>query len=134
MRLRPIIGWAVFFFLAAIVAQALPSPRGTFYFLKGKYCFTLRDYQAASVAYRESVNSDPNFARGYVELGSAYYALKNYSEAEQAFKTAMSIEEDSCASCGLGMVYRVQGRRYEAEAALGRSIQLNPRDTCPMTN
>ena len=31
-------------------------------------------------------SSDPEFARGYVELGLSYYELEKYAEAEQAFK------------------------------------------------
>ena len=131
MRLRAIIGWGVFFFLVAIIAHSLPSPTGTVYFFKGKQRFRARDYEGAIQAFKRSVSSDPKFARGYVELGSSYYALKRYSEAEDAFKTAMAIEADSCAACGLGMVYRIGGKNSDAEVLLRKSIQLNPLDTCP---
>jgi len=131
MRIRSMMGWGVFLFLASIIFQALPNPKATYYFFKGKERFSSRNYEAAEAAFRESVNSDPNFERGFVELGVTYCTLEKYPEAEQAFKQAMSIEPDSCAACGLGMVYRIQERKDEAEAALRQSIKLNSKDDCP---
>ena len=130
MRLRPIIGWTIFVFLIAIIAQAVPSATGSYYFVKGKRLYSEGDYKGAAEAYKHSVTSDPKFARGYVELGSAYYGMLDYAKAEQAFAKAVSVEEDSCAQCGLGMVYHAQDRNREAEAALDRAITLNPADEC----
>ena len=133
MRLRPIIGWAVFFFIAVIVVQALPSsPRATFYFFKGHQKLSAHDFEGAVAAFNESVESDPGFARGFVDLGSAYLALQKYPEAESALKQAMTIKADSCAACGLGMLYRVQGRRDEAEKFLRTSTELDPKDPCAL--
>ena len=130
MRLRPIIGWAVFFFILAIIAQTIPSASGFFYFIKGKQLYAKGNYKAAALAYEQSVASDPKFARAYVDLGSAYSELKEYSKAEEAFSRAASIENDSCAQCGLGMVYHFQGKTEQAEAALKKAQLLNPKDTC----
>lgn len=130
MRLRPFIGWAVFFFLAAIIAQAVPSATGSFYFLKGKHSFARGDYEAAVAAYERSVSSDPEFARGYLELGLAYRQLEKYPQAEEAFKKAVTIYDDACGECALGMVLHDQGRNEEAEKALKKAATLNPRDTC----
>jgi tetratricopeptide (TPR) repeat protein len=130
MRLRPIIGWAVFIFLIAIIAQAMPSVTGSYYFVKGRRLYSKGDYKGAAEAYEHSVSSDPKFARGYVELGSAYRGLEDYAQAEKAFAKAVSIDEDSCAQCGLGMVYHLQHRNREAEAALKRAIELDPADVC----
>jgi tetratricopeptide (TPR) repeat protein len=132
MRLRPLIGWAVFFFLIAIIAQAVPSVSGSYYFIKGKRLYSKGDYQAAAVAYERAVSSDPDFARGYIELGSTYHQLEKYAEAEKAFSTAAGIHEDSCSQCGLGMVYHMQGKNKEAEAALKKAQELNPSDTCAL--
>jgi len=130
MRLRPIIGWAIFIFIVAIIAQAVPSVTGSYYFVKGKRLYSKGDYRGAAEAYERSVSSDPKFARGYVELGSAYRGLEDYAQAEKAFAKAVSIQEDSCAQCGLGMVYHLQHRNREAEGALKRAIDLNPGDEC----
>lgn len=130
MRLRPVIGWGIFFLLIAIIANYLPSGLGGFYFIKGKGLAVSGNHQAAVQAYQRAINSDPKFARTYVELGTSYLALKKYPEAEVAFKQAATIDDDSCASCGLGMVYHRQGREDEAAKALKRAISLSPNDIC----
>lgn len=130
MRLRPFIGWAVFFFLAAIIAQAVPSVTGSYYFLKGKSYFASGDFEAAAAAYERSVGSDPKFARGYIELGSSYQALEKYAQAEDAFRKAVAIHDDSCGQCGLGESLHKLGRNEEAELALKKAIALNPGDRC----
>jgi tetratricopeptide (TPR) repeat protein len=130
MRLRPIIGWAVFLFLATILVKVAPSPRGTYYFFKGKQLANALQFEAAADAFQQSVNSDPEFTRGYIELGSTLRTLKKYDQAETAFKKAASIEENSCASCGLGIVYHQTGKNKEAEVALKHAIQLDPKDSC----
>jgi len=130
MRLRPAIGWAVFIGLSSIIAQILPSPLGTYYYLQGQYLTAKGEYESAAEAYNKSVSSDPGFARGHIELGTAYARLENFSEAEKQYQQAMSITEDSCAACGLGMVYRKEKRNEEAETILQKAIKLNPSDSC----
>lgn len=130
MKLRALIGWGVFFFIVAIIVQVMPSPRGTFYFLKGKQRFSARDFEGAAQAYNECVKSDPQFVRGYVELGSSLAALEKNKEAEDAFKQAVSIQENACAYCGLGMTLYAQDRNKEAETALKKAIDLDRRDVC----
>src|SRR5687767_5828987 len=130
MRFRPLIGWAVFFFIAAVIAQSVPSVAGSYYFLKGKNFYAKGDYESAIVAYKRSVSSDPEFARGYIELGLSYRELEKYAEAEQAFKNALSIHDDSCAQCGLGSVYHLQGRNEEAEKTLKKAVAVHPKDEC----
>ena len=125
------ICWGVFFLLIAIIANYVPSGFGSIYFLKGKLLSASGDPQAAVQAYQRAISSDPKFARTYVELGTSYLALEKYSEAEAAFKQATAIDDDSCASCGLGVVYHRQGREDEATKTLKKAIRLNPKDTCP---
>jgi tetratricopeptide (TPR) repeat protein len=126
-----VIGWGVFFLLIAIIANYVPSGLGSFYFIKGKRLSNSGAHQAAVQAYQQSISSDPRFARTYVELGTSYLALEKFSEAEAAFTQATAIADDSCARCGLGMVYYRQGRKDEAAKTLEKAISLNPKDTCP---
>jgi len=133
MRLRPIIGWAVFSIIVATVIQIFPSsPRATFYFFKGRQRMAAKDYEGAVAAFQQSVEANPSFARTFIDLGFSYCELQKYSQAEQAFKQAMAIQPDSCAACGLGKVYRVQNRRADAEKYLRTSMQLNPQDSCAL--
>jgi tetratricopeptide (TPR) repeat protein len=131
MRLRSFLAWGVFLVLIAIIVHAMPPALAMYHFVKGKRLFNSGQYEPAAIAYQQAIASKPDFARAYVELGDSYIGLKKYSEAEGAFKKAASIEDDSCASCGLGMVYRIQGRSDEAEKVLRHSIKVNPRDACP---
>jgi tetratricopeptide (TPR) repeat protein len=124
------MGWGVFLFLASIIFQALPNPKATYYFFKGKERFSSRNYEAAEAAFRESVNSDPNFVRGFVELGVTYCTLEKYPEAEQAFKQSMSIELTRVLNVGWVWSTGYKNRRDEAEAA--HTIRkLNAKDDCP---
>jgi Flp pilus assembly protein TadD len=69
-------------------------------------------------------------ARTLLEVGSLLTRMERYDAAENAFSTAAFIRNDSCASCGMGMVYRLQSRNEDAEKWLRRSIELDPKDTC----
>ncbi len=70
-------------------------------------------------------------ARGYIHLGSSYFALKRYGQAEKAYLHAKALADDSCAACGLGMTYNALGRHEDAEKEFQRSMSLNPNDACP---
>jgi tetratricopeptide (TPR) repeat protein len=131
MRIRSILGWIVFCLLIAVIAQLLSPARAIYYLFQGKQLFHARNYEAALESYKKSVEANPGFARGYVELGSAYSALNKYPDAEDSYKNAIAIQDDSCARCGLGRIYRVTNRTAEAEAELQKSIELNSKDYCP---
>lgn len=132
MRFRSILGWVVFFVIIAVLAQLLSPARAVYYLFQGKNRFNARNYQAALESYKKSVEVNPSLARGYVELGLTYLMLHEYPEAEVAYKHAIAIQDESCARCGLGMLYRFTNRTAEAEAELRKSIDLNSKDSCPL--
>src|SRR6185503_11896647 len=80
--------------------------------------------------FNTAVRINPRLARGYVELGSTYFALQDYEKAEKSFLKARSIDDDSCAACGLGMTYHALKRDNDAEKEFNRAIRLNPNDVC----
>ena len=127
---RSIIGWVVFLFLVGILIRLLPSPPGLFYFFKGRMAEASHDPKAAAEAFQAAVDSDPQFVRGYVELGSCYLALKQPLAAEQALKKALSLSNDACAACGLGLVYYNTTRYDEAEQAFKQAMKFDPNDAC----
>lgn len=130
MSTRKTVGWLVFAALAVGLLSRAPRVAGIACYFVGARFYAVGNYEAASGAYRGAVQIDPSFARGYVELGSAYLALKKYALAEEAFLKAKSIEDESCASCGLGMTYHALGRNDAAEKEFNRAISLNPDDAC----
>ncbi len=127
MRKRVILGWAIFGLLVIFIAAWAP-PR--IYVIKGRRHFAAGQYQQSVADYQHAIRLSPTFARAYVELGDANRQLARYDEAEKAFKQAMSLEDESCASCGLGVSYSKTGRYVDAEKAFKRAMQLNPNDVC----
>jgi len=116
---------AIFGLLVIFIAAWAP-PR--IYVIKGRRHFAAGQYQQSVADYQHAIRFSPTFARAYVELGDANRQLARYDEAEKAFKQAMSLEDESCASCGLGVTYSKTGRYVEAEKAFKRAMQLNPND------
>jgi tetratricopeptide (TPR) repeat protein len=131
MTTRKRVGWLLFAVLLVLLVLQLPRVASAACFLGGVKFYSSGNYRAAANALEASVRLNPHFARAYVELGSSYRALKNYRKAEQAFLKARSIDDESCASCGLGMTYFELQRYDDAENAFKRSINLNPDDVCP---
>jgi tetratricopeptide (TPR) repeat protein len=127
---RSIIGWVVFLFLVGILIHSLPSLPGVFYFFKGQLARRAHNPNAAAEAYQQAIDSDPQFVRAYVELGSCYLELKKPVEAEQTLKKALSLSDDSCAACGLGMVYYSTTRYDEADEAFKKAMKFDPNDYC----
>jgi tetratricopeptide (TPR) repeat protein len=127
IRKRPIFNWAIFAVLVVVILAVAPAK---IYVVKGKRNFAAGRYDQAIADYQQAIRSKPGFALAYVELGEVYRQLGKYDEAEKVFKTAISLDDESCASCGLGVVYWKTGRLEEAEKAFKRSIQLDPNDSC----
>jgi tetratricopeptide (TPR) repeat protein len=127
MKKRALVSWAIFGLLVIFIAAWAPAK---IYVIKGRRDSAAGRYQQAVADYQHAIRFSPNFARAYVELGDANLHLARYDEAEKAFKQAMSLEDESCASCGLGAIYWKTGRYVEAEKAFKRATQLSPNDVC----
>jgi tetratricopeptide (TPR) repeat protein len=126
MTKRKTVGWVVF---GLLLFQA-PRVAADACYMVGARFYAAGNYKAAAGAFSGAIRLYPQFARGYVELGSSYLKLKKYALAEQAFLKAKSIDDESCATCGLGMTYNLMGRYAEAEKEFKRSESLNPNDVC----
>src|SRR5687768_5922921 len=101
MTTRKRVGWVLFAVLLVGLVLQLPRVGSAACYLAGMKFYSSGNYLAAATALQTSVRLNPGFARGHVELGSSYLALKNYRKAEQAFLKARSLDDESCASCGL---------------------------------
>lgn len=130
MRIRKTVGWTAFAALMLFILSQTPCMAAAGCFLVGSKFYADGNYQAAAGAFRGAVRLYPRFARGYVELGSTYIALKKYAQAEEAYLKAKSIDDNSCAACGLGLTYNLLGRHDNAENEFKRAISLNPGDVC----
>jgi tetratricopeptide (TPR) repeat protein len=127
MAIRKTVGWLVF---AALMAVLVPTVIGYSFCVVGSKFYADGNYQAALKVFKAAVFINPRLARGYVELGSTYLAMQDYEKAEQSLLKARSIDDDSCAACGLGMTYHALKRDNDAEKEFNRAIRLNPSDVC----
>ncbi|HKG62359.1 MAG TPA: tetratricopeptide repeat protein [Pyrinomonadaceae bacterium] len=130
MTTRKTVGWLVFVALVGLIIIQVPTIAAGFCYSTGSSFYKAGKYQAAVTAFKSAVMFKPSFARGYIELGSSYRALKKYPEAEKAYLKARGIADDSCAACGLGMTYENLGRHDDAEKEFQRAMRLNPDDAC----
>src|ERR1044072_9691070 len=105
MTTRKTVGWLVFAVLVVFIILQVPGIAASACYRAGSKFYAAGKYQAAATAFRGVVMIKPGFARGHIELGSSYFQLKKYALAEKEFLKAQSIDDDSCAPCGLGMTY-----------------------------
>src|ERR1041385_6520816 len=131
MSKRKTVRWIAVAAFALFILSQVPCMAGFVCFVVGGRFQSVGNYQAAVGAYNGAVFLYPRFARGYIELGTSYLALKKYQQAETAFLKARSIRDDSCASCGLGMAYHKLERYNDAEKAFQHAISLDADDVCP---
>ena len=131
MTKRKTVGWVVFTLLLMLILVELPGVAARVCVAAGTRFYASGNYSAAATAFAGAVLLGSGSARSHVELGSAYLALKKYEAAEQEFLKAKSLNDESCASCGLGMAYHRLDRLEDAERAFKHSISLSPNDACP---
>jgi tetratricopeptide (TPR) repeat protein/predicted Zn-dependent protease len=130
MTTRKTVGWLVFAALMVAILVKLPGVGAKVFYVAGTRFYAAGNYRAAATAFSGAVLLSSGSARGYVDLGAAYLEMKKYGQAEKAFLKAKSLDDESCASCGLGMAYYGLGRHDDAEAAFKRAISINPNDSC----
>jgi tetratricopeptide (TPR) repeat protein len=83
--------------------------------------------EEAIEAYRKVLELNPSAAGALVNLGTIYYRMRKFGEAEKHYQRA--IEEDPTyplAEFNLGNLYDEQNRVTEAEQHYRRALQLNP--------
>ena len=104
--IRKRIGWSLFALLVLLILVQVPCIASRMCYNAGRKFYDGGNYKSAAFAYRGSVLFDRDYAQGYIQLGSAYLALKKYPQAESAFLAAKSIDDDSYAACGLRLIAR----------------------------
>jgi tetratricopeptide (TPR) repeat protein len=78
-------------------------------------------------AYRKVLDLNPGAAGALVNLGTIYYRLHKFEEAEKYYLAAIDADpEYPLAQFNLGNLYDEQGRFPEAVAFYRRALELNP--------
>lgn len=68
--------------------EDFPELSGHFGWLKGRVLYRQGQYEAASWAYRQAAEADPEDWRIYIDLGKAYSSLQQLDEAANAYRNA----------------------------------------------
>ena len=95
--------------------------RATESFAAGRYTQTVRQSEAAIAAGRATYDV-------HLMLGQAYTALGRFAEAAQAFAQAAALRPTAEALSREGLAWRKAGDQGQAQIALTRARQLDPRD------
>jgi tetratricopeptide (TPR) repeat protein len=84
--------------------------------------------QRAIALYEEMLALDPNYAPGYINLGTLYFHMRQFSKAEELYRRATETDPGYVlAFFDLGNVLDELERPDESIAAYQRSVELSPR-------
>ena len=87
--------------------------------------FAENDLEAAVNAFKQLVETYPDYIGGFLGLGHAYERLSRYDEAIDAVQKAIEINpKDPLVYTSLSMCYQRKGMIQEAEDAMAKSQQL----------
>ena len=109
------------------------------FYLKGRYYWNKRTADGVTKAigqFQQSIDSDPNYALGYVGLADCYNILEEYAgvpssetlpKARVAADRALQLDDTLAeAHTSSAFIYYQQWRWAEAEQEFRRAISLNP--------
>lgn len=84
--------------------------------------------QRAIALYEEMLALDPNYAPGYINLGTLHFHMRQFSKAEELYRRATETDPGYVlAFFDLGNVLDELERPDESIAAYQRSVELSPR-------
>ncbi len=91
----------------------------------GKRLFESQRYREAVQALEAAVKREPGNVSGWMMLGGARVQMQEYSEAESAFRQALSIKETADSCYALGELLVNTGRRSAAREHFERAVELD---------
>jgi len=79
--------------------------------------------------YQKIIETNPNDAEAYYNIGIVYYSEKKYDESKGQFQKAIEIYPDFAeAYYSLGVVYYAEANYDKAIEAFSKAIQIDPRN------
>ncbi|MBP9674371.1 MAG: tetratricopeptide repeat protein [Bacteriovoracaceae bacterium] len=105
------------------------STNGNLFFQRGKILLQMKDYSQAIVAFRNSLNIDPEFFRSALALGAIFEEQKKYDEAIKTYKKYLKKDaENTSVLTKLLENLFVQNRYNESIPVLEQLVDLDPAD------
>lgn len=99
------------------------------HFYKGVRFLDRQDFGDAILELNAACKINPNRKNAFISLGSAYYGVGNFIQAEDSYKQAVKIAPYAIdAYYDLGILYNNQKRYSEAKEALKKAVMLDPED------
>jgi glycosyltransferase involved in cell wall biosynthesis len=86
------------------------------------------DWQAAAQLYREALNINGRLAHIWVQYGHALKESGKRAEAEEAYRIALSIDNQADTFIQLGHLLKISGRKAEALESYKKALQITPND------
>ena len=89
--------------------------------------FYLKDYDGALKDYQAAIHADPNFARGYFNIGRLYQDLGDYKMALDHYEKTIELNPMHAeAYCNMGIVYTENDKSDLAIKYYNKAIAINP--------
>ncbi len=86
-----------------------------------------RQYEMALIATKRAIRITPHSRELWCNLGTYYFNLQNYAEAESSFLRSLAIDPNFYEShCHLGLVYAVTRHFDKAEESFATALRLAP--------
>lgn len=113
--------------LRMVESKPVPEPVRALNEYAAKVLLPARKYYAAIVATKRAIHVTPNSRELWSNLGSYYWNLQAYDEAEAALRRALQIDLNyAVAHNNLALVLASQGRFEEAEQSFTRALAIDP--------
>ncbi|HJA78811.1 tetratricopeptide repeat protein [uncultured Desulfovibrio sp.] len=90
----------------------------------GECYLLMQDYGKAEEYYRKAVTSNPQLSAPYMGLATVAVQRGELDNALVLYRKAASVEPDSKAYCGIGLVLMEQGKAQEAFDAFAQSLDM----------
>lgn len=91
------------------------NPSEHTYALAGDYYFEAKEFQTASLAYKQALELDPSFKQARLQLAACYLNLNQINLAEEIFKPLFEKDpHDVTTIIGLGSCFEKRGLFYKA--------------------
>ncbi|WDP90896.1 MAG: tetratricopeptide repeat protein [Desulfobacter sp.] len=88
---KALAGLVILVLLAQVLGCASPEDKKLKFMDKGDRLFSQRDYSRARLEYRNVLQIDPKFAKGYAALGKTQLKLKQFKKAYASFSKAVEL-------------------------------------------